>query len=316
MILRRFIASILVLMFIVLSLPNFLIYGISRTYLNPDFYRKDSLIQGIYDFTVDKTVGILEKDSDFITKYFRDGELRPQIEKVFTKKIFADTLADFAGQIEAYKKDPSRPIILSLRDLRANLLTVGNNLAYVIYQDLPSCSDSDLARENNLEMPTCVPEKVPYEEVVKPITDSFENTIYNEIPEELSNIDQAVPLKMMVKIESYRNYSFLILVLLLALIVMTIYGRISTILSYISSAFFLGGVVGYGFSYALNSALASVQGNLADARSQQFLRFMLDFLVAEVQRMSILFMVVGLALFLIRFVIRRTMEDQKSLKIS
>ncbi len=308
MILRKLTASFLVIMFVVLAVPNFVVYGISRTYLNRDFYSKDELVQKVYDFTLDKTVEVLQRESDFFKGYFSASELRTQVEKVFSKKIFTSTLNDFADQMDLYKKDPSRPLVLSLQTLRANLLTVGNNLAYLIYQKLPTCSNDELLEISEHTVPACVPKSVPYEEVVKPLTDNFEATVYNTIPEELSNIDRAFPIAELVKIEKYRDLSFLVLIGIIALIALVIYGKISSILAYVSTGFVMAGIAGYGFSYALGAALTGIKGDLGDPRSQEFLLYLLKFLVTEVQRMSIMFGVVGLALLLIRFVIKRTVE--------
>ncbi len=309
MVLRKIAASFLVIIFVVLSVPIFLIYGVSRTYLNPEFYRRDELVQGVYDFALDKTVSVLQSNSEYFNGYFDPGELKTQIQGVFTRAVFSSTLNDFADQIEVYKKDPGKPIVLSLRNLRSNLLTVANNLTYLLYQKLPTCSEAGMAFDFTEKEPSCVPQNVPYEDVMQAVSSDFEDTIYNEVPEELGNIDKAVPLQMMVKIESYRNLSFLMLLALLALIVMVIYGKTSTIVAYIASGFFLGGAVGYGFSFALKSTLSSIQGDLADPRSQEFLLFLLNFLISEVQRLSILFLVVGVALYLIKFVLKRTVEE-------
>jgi hypothetical protein len=312
MFLRKITASFLVIVFVVLAVPIFLIYGVSRTYLNTDFYRRDELVQGGYDYALDKTVTVLRSDSKYFNGYFTADELRTQIGNVFTKKIFANVLADFAAQVDQYEKDPRKPVNLSLQTLRSNLLTVANNLTYQIYQKLPTCSDAGMLKINEDQAPDCVPQNLPYEEVMQNVSSNFEDAIYNNVPEELGNIDKAVPLAMLVKIESYRNLSFILLLGILALIVIIVYGKISTILAYIGTGFLMGGAVGYGFSFALTSSLSSIQGDLADPRSQEFLLFLLNFLISEVQRMSILFFVVGLAVFLIRFVLKRTVEeDQK-----
>jgi hypothetical protein len=309
MIFRKIAATFLIIMFIVLAMPNFLLYGLSRTYLNTEFYRKDDLVQGVYNFALDKTVAVLQENSELFKGYFSSADLRMQLEKVFTKKILGETLSEFADQIDVYKKDTSKPLTISLRTLRANLLTVGNNLAYLVYQKLPTCSESDLLKISTKEIPECIPKSLPYEDVMRPVTDNFEATIYNDVPDELSNFDQALPLKEMVNVDSYRNISFLVLIVILALVAIVIYGKITILLAYIASGFLAGGVVGYGFSFALTSSIANFQGQMGDPRSQEFLVFVLSFLIGEVQRMSIMFMVVGLALFLIRFVLRRTVDS-------
>ncbi len=312
MLLRKITASFLVILFVVLAIPNFLIYGLSRSYLNTDFYRRDDVVQGVYAFSLDKTVEALRAESDFFAGYFEKEELREELEKVFTKGVFSKTLNDFASQIESYKKDTSQPLVISLRSLRENLLTVGNNLAYMVYQKLPTCSD-DLTLSFSNGVPECVPTQIPYEDVVRPITDSFESTIYEEIPEELGNIEQAVPIEMLVNVEGYRDILFVVLVVLLLLMAAILYTKISSILAYVATSFFLSGVVGYGFSFALDSSITSVQAEIADPRTHEFLIFLLGFLITEIQRLSIIFAIVGIALYVIRFVLGRTMDDRKEI---
>lgn len=312
MLLRRITASFLVILFVVLAIPNFLIYGLSRTYLNTDFYRRDDVVQGVYEYALDKTVDALREGSDFFSGYFTPKELRTELENVFTKSVFSKTLADFADQIDEYKKDTSKTLVVSLRVLRENLLTVGNNLAYMVYQKLPSCS-SDLTLSFSGGVPECVPSQVPYETVVAPITDSFEAAIYEEIPEELGNIEQAVPIEMLVKVEGYRDISFIVLVVLLLLMALVLYTRVSSIIAYIATSFLLSGVTGYGFSFALDSSIQGVQAEITDPRTHRFLLFLLEFLVNEIQRLSIIFVIVGIALYVIRFVLGRTVDHKKEI---
>ena len=312
MLLRKITASFLVILFVVLALPNFLIYGLSRTYLNTDFYRRDDVIQGVYDFTLIKTVDVLRDKSNFFQGYFTADELSVKISEVFTKAIFANTMVDFADQIDQYKKDQTIPLVISLRPLRENLLTVGNNLAYLIYQKLPACSEDDFVLKRG-EPPVCVPSAVAYEDVVKPLTDNFKTTIYNDIPEELSNIDKAIPLQTLINVESYRDISFMFLVVILGMIALVLYTKISTILTYIVSGFLLGGGVGYAFATAIISTIGSMQGEVSDPKTQQFIAFLLSFLVNEIQKLSIIFVIVGFALLVIRFVLKRTV-DQKTIR--
>jgi hypothetical protein len=312
MLLRKIGASLLVMLFVLLSLPNFLIYGLSRTYLNTDFYRREDLNKGVYNYVLDQTVTVLRNESEMFKGYFDREELRVQIEKVFTVQIFSETLADFANQLDVYKKNTDKPLVISLKTFRENLLTVGNNLAYLIYQNLPTCSDAELlsliAAKNTA--PECVPKNLPYDQVIQPINDNFENTIYNQIPEELSNIDQAIPIKALVGIENYKNFSFILLVIVLALIGLIIYGKTSTIVAYISSAFLLGGGLGYAFSYVLINLPSIANMQFSEEATLDFFQFILNFLTVEIQRLSMMFVGVGAMLLLIRFVLKRTVENK------
>lgn len=305
------------MLFVLLSLPNFFIYGLSRTYLNTDFYRREEVSTGVYNFVVDQTTSVLRQESEMFRGYFEGDELKTQIEKVFTKTIFTTVLNDFAAQIDNYKKNPNQPLVISLKVLRENLLTVGNNLTYLIYQNLPTCSDAELLDSITSEkVPECVPKNVPYDQVVKPINENFEATIYNEIPEELSNIDQAVPIKTLVDIEHYKNISFLVLVAILALIALMVYGKTSTIVAYIGTGFFLAGALGFGFGYALNLLPGMANMQLSDPAFVSLFAFILNFLVVEVQRLALMFVGVGVLLWVIRFVLLRTVEDKKTAIVS
>lgn len=313
MLLRKITASFLVILFVVLALPNFLIYGLSRTYLNVDFYKRADVVSELHDFTLDRTVEGLRSKSDFFSGYFTPAELREQIASVFTTAIFAEITSDFAGQIEEYKQNPNMQMVLSLRILRDNLLTVANNLAYIIYQKLPACPDAAMPLDEMM-VPQCAPPGMPYEEVVRPLTGNFEATIYNQIPEELGSFEQAVPLKALVNVEKYREITFVFLVFILALIALTIYSKISTIIGYVSAAFGLAGAVGYLFGSLLITSVGSMQMEVGDAAVKDFILRMLDFLVAEVQKLSLIFLIVGAALMVIRYVLRQTV-DRKAVTV-
>jgi hypothetical protein len=110
------------MLFVLLSLPNFLIYGLSRTYLNTDFYRREDLNKGVYNYVLDQTVTVLRNESEMFKGYFDREELRVQIEKVFTVQIFSETLADFANQLDVYKKNTDKPLVISLKTFRENFL--------------------------------------------------------------------------------------------------------------------------------------------------------------------------------------------------
>ncbi len=310
MMLRKIFGSLLVVLFVILAIPNFLIYGLSRTYLDTDFYRSEEVIKGSYDFVVDKTVEVLREDSEMFKGYFQPAELKTKIEQVFTEKIFSAILVNFADQIDQLQQNSDQSMTISLKVLRENLLTVANNLTYQIYQNLPTCSDADLVKAvNSNQAPQCVPKNLPYDQVVKPINDNFEAAIYNQIPEELSNLDSAVPVKVLIDIEKYKQWSFLSLVIVLSLIVLVVYGKTSSIVAYIGNGFFLGGIAGVIFSYALELQISSnVAEQISDPRIVQFLILVLGFLLAEVQKMSLMFVAVGVILWIIRFILKRTVE--------
>ncbi len=312
MIIRRILASFLVFLFVIVSIPNFFIYSISRSYLDTDFYKREDLRSGVYDFVVDKTVSILQDNSEMMKGYFSPAELKIQIEKVFTEKVFTGILDDFSVQLDKYKQNTGSSVVLSLRVLRDNLLTVSNNLAYIVYQNLPSCAaDAEPMKMGGKKAPSCVDRSVSYEDVVRPIISDFETTIYNNIPEEMANFDKVIPLQALVQAENLRNISFLILLVILVLIVLVIFSSTSVIVAYIGNGFFLSGLVGYAVGSSLMMGLGGLKEQLEDVRSQQFLYFLFNFLTEEIKRLSLLFLLVGVALIMIKFVLNRTIELRK-----
>lgn len=315
MIIRRLLASFLVLVFIVASVPNFFIYALSKTFLDTDFYKRDDLQTGVYDFAIDKTVDVMQENSEMMKGYFTEADLKTDIQSVFSKKVFAEIINDFAGQLEKYKENPETKLVLSLKLLRENLLTVSNNLAYKIYQRLPTCSDDiTLNQLRSNSVPACAPKNLSYEDVVQPITDNFENTIYTNIPEEMSNLDKVVPLQALVQAESYRNWSFIILIVILVLIVLVIFSNTSVTVGYIATAFFFSGAGGYLIGSSFSNLLDNAKTQIGDARAQQFIYFLLNFISEEVKHLSLMFLIVGVALYVIKFILKRTV-DQKNVPV-
>lgn len=306
MFLRKLFAAFLVFLFVIAAIPNFFIYALSRTFLDTDFYKRQDLSNGAYEFVLDKTTIALQNQSKAVNGFFRKDELKKQIATVFSKKVFSNILTDFANQLEIYKQNPEKPLGLSLKLLRDNLLTVANNLAYAVYQDLPSCSETPTQKEL---LPSCLPKNTNYDVVVKPLLADFESAVYNAVPDQLDNIDKAVPLHLMIDIADYRNISFAILIGLIALIAIALWKPISSIVSYMATAFLLSGSVGLLMGYFLENVFENAMLKNDDAKMIELLKFLLSFMSAEIIRLAGLFLVVGLALMLIKFILRRTVDN-------
>ena len=138
---------------------------------------------------------------------------------------------------------------------------------------------------------------------------NFENTIYNVVPEELTNVDQAIPLKVLVNIETYKTWSFLVLLLLMALMVVFVYGKTSTVVAYIGNGFLFGGALGYAFAYGLGVEVAALAAEqIKDSRTMEFLKFLVNFSLLEIQKLALMFVGVGILLWIIRFILKRTVE--------
>jgi hypothetical protein len=70
----------------------------------------------------------------------------------------------------------------------------------------------------------------------------------------------------------------------------------------------LSGIVGYVIGSSFGIGLDKLKEQIMDARAQEFLVALLNFVAEEMKRLSLLFLLVGAALFIIRFVLKRTVD--------
>lgn len=317
MFIRKILGSILVLAFVLLAIPNFILYGISRTYLNEEFYQGDEIVSKSYDFVINKTVHILRENSSMFSGYFSEDSLRDEVENVYTKEIFSETLFDFADQLISIKDGENDAIKIDLSSLKQNLLTVSNTLTYRIYQELPTCTDSELIDVlSNVEPPQCIIADIPYDKMIRPISENFNATVYNNIPDELSGLEGLIPVNFLVKIDFYKNLFFILLIIIIALISLIVSDKLSVIVSFISQGFFFGGLLGLFSSIFMFSQLGVViMAQIDDQITMNFLEFLINFLSDKIQEMSILFILVGVILWLIKFILNRTIENKVVMKL-
>jgi hypothetical protein len=87
MFLRKTLAGLLTIIFIGVSLAAFTIYALSRTVFEPTFY-SEKIVDGSYDLVVNTSTTQLLNNSEELKGYFTESELKNEIERVFTKKIF------------------------------------------------------------------------------------------------------------------------------------------------------------------------------------------------------------------------------------
>ncbi len=317
MFIRKILGFILVLAFVLLTIPNFILYGVSRTYLNEEFYQRDEIVSKSYDFVINKTVNILRKNSSMFSGYFSEDILRNEVKNVYTKEIFSETLFNFVDQLIAIKNGKSNTIKIDLNSLKQNLLTVANILTYRIYQELPTCSDSGLSDVlSSIEPPQCIIANIPYDRMIRPISENFNATVYNNIPDELSGLEGLIPVGFLVKIDFYKNLLFIFLIVIIALIALTVSDKLTIIVSFISQGFLFGGILGVIFSTLMFSQLGFViNAQIGDEITMKLFEFLIGFLQDEIQRMSILFILVGMILWLIKFILNRTIENKVVMKL-
>ncbi len=116
MIFRRILAGFFVFLFVLAAIPTFFVYGISKTFLNPEFF-KGPIVDGTYDFVVNATAQKVYKNDSTLSKHFQEGEVDEMIRKSFSKDNLRTVLVDFATQIDHFKSTPQSPLVLNLKVL-------------------------------------------------------------------------------------------------------------------------------------------------------------------------------------------------------
>lgn len=309
-------AGLLTIIFIGVSLAAFTIYALSRTVFEPTFY-SEKIVDGSYDLVVNTSTTQLLNNSEELKGYFTESELKNEIERVFTKKIFGEIMADFADILEQVKESPNENAKLSLVVLRESLLTVVNNLIYRIYQELPACADGNAGGFNNDGIPQCVPEGVGYDQLVGPLLNNFEAGVYRGIPEELNEVNRIVPGQVLQNVELAKNVIFISLLIVLALMALLLYQPISLIVGFIAWAFLLSGALGLLMSTQASTLVKAIRWDIdesAKVEVMKYFEYLFNFVFLEIQKISLIFAIFGLALLLIYFVLKRTVDVQKGFK--
>ena len=99
MVIRKIFGYFLVFLFILVSLPAFLTYSLSKTFLNPAFY-SDSVIGVFYDFALNVTTKNLYQKDPTLRRHFQENELLKEIQASFPVGQFHKIMADFGQQLE------------------------------------------------------------------------------------------------------------------------------------------------------------------------------------------------------------------------
>lgn len=315
MIFRRILAGILVFVFIVSSLAAFLVFGISNTFISPDFYSED-LSDETYNFLVSATVKNVTNENDFIEKNFTEADLRREITEVFPKPVYDKMLSQLIRELDTLEDDPSKPLTLKLTTYRESLLTLAHNMSYQVFESIPKCEEGEIPEETDSGLPSCVPDAVEYNLVAEPFTEEFEKAIYSAVPEQvqidlnasvgnegfmLSNVFQAI--------DTLKIVIYAVLLGSLILIVLLIWKPFASILSYLGLAFFTGGLSGVIVSYLLPMLSPVVAEKVNGELLIEDIRVLTDkifFLFGvEIQKGAYIFLALGALLILIRLFIKK-----------
>lgn len=311
---RKILASFLILLFVVISLPNFLLYALNSTFLDANFY-SSTINEQTYDLLLRTSTEKILASSPVIKQYSNFTELRTEIGDVFTFSLFQKMMTDFSKQITDLKSGSSENLQISFAGFRESLITALNNVTYKIYQKLPICNSLADFKLDSDEIPNCNPSNVDYKTLMDPLSRNFENVVYASIPEDATlykNPETAFIYNFFSYFANIKLAFLIVLVVILGLIALTLFRPFSLILKYNAIAFVLSGIAGLGMSFTLGDSLKQFfvkMGNFSNtAALQDYSQFLFNFFTTEIQKLSFIFLVVGFGLMMIFTFLRKSFD--------
>ncbi len=318
---RRVLAVFFIFLFIVVSLPTYLFFGVSNSFMKASFYQ-GPVVDVSYDYLLNATAKkMLEKD-EIMSAYFTETDLKTEMTTVFPVSLYRGITDSLATQVEGLKDNMDKPLTISLKVFRESLLTFANNLSFRLFQKLPICVGGQIPEMNVKGLPTCVPEGAEYNRIAAPFTQKFESSVYSVIPEQFQ-LDLNSPVAFggisFAEIAKWFMYSKYILyglmLFILAVIALLIYGPFSLIVKYVGIAFTFSGITGYlmslGISYMPEMLYADMSIGKEAGDMRQLIQYLASYVSAESQKIALIFLALGALLILVRVFLKRSYQSEK-----
>ena len=314
MVFRKTLALLFALLFVTCSMVTFLVYGLADTFLKPDFYSTKVGTQ-LYDVLVKVSAKRIVDSDAFLAKSFDSTAVEAEIRDVFNGELYDKLNSDVVEQINGFKEDASKPVVISLKTFRSSLLTVAHNLAFKYFKTLPACNGGQVPEHDLNGLPTCVPQDTDYSSVIAPLSGQFEKDMFTAVPEQITyNFNSAdsgnnLVVVLFQKISTIRHFLYAVLVTFLIIIVMLIYGPFPEILKYVGGSFIGSGVIGYFLSFGLDAIPSLISSSIGSSLDKNavttFIELMFSYLIADVQKMALIFLAFGGVLVLMQVFLKK-----------
>lgn len=312
---RRSLAAFLVLVFVLFSVVTFTFFAFNNTFLKAAFYT-DNLSESGYEFVIDQSAKMIYRSDEFISKNFTESDLKREISNVFSKDIFKKMLGDLGKEVEKVKQSPGEPLVISLKIFRESLLTLANNLAFNIFQNIRECKEGESPAQDLNGLPTCILSNTDYQIISKPFTEQFEKSIYSTIPEQMQfDLNSAksgtniTPGDIIRSVGMLKNWLYGLLLVILGVIALLVYRPFSLIMLYEGIAFFAAGLIGYILSFGLEGlpklVLTQLELKEQNADALIFMNTIVGFFSAEAQKLALIFIGFGALLIIVQLFLKK-----------
>jgi len=314
---KRLVASFLVFLFIVVALPVFVIFGMSRTFLDANFYT-EKVAPPAYELFINAISAKIYSKDPIIQKYFKQDDIRKVLAESIALELFKGTVKDFATDLEQVKSQPNHPLTFDLKPYKENLQNVAQRMAIHLFQALPACKSTELPEFNEDGIATCVPGGTNYDVVAGPLSKQFETGVLNALPDtidlSLARDDNGSMFTIVLSsAERFRFYGIAALMLMIVVLAFVLYKPFSLIVRFEGMAFLFSGFLGFLMSLALNGLPLWIVQNYAQKNSEVVKILGGDLVLAkslddifgvftvEVQKIALIFMFLGAVLMGVYF---------------
>ena len=289
---RKFFASIFLLLFVSFSLTFSVIWGMYDTFLDRDFYTGD-FVDLAYGFIVEEIPKNLNLEEQFPD--VSEREVRDLISDVFRPDDLRFVISDVLLQLDSVIISNSSDVRLSLplTWLQDKQDEIAVTLVDFMYEKLPSCTAAEFLRSsaNGFE---CIPEGYSKDDMVLKVGTLLDRRIFSNLPTEvvLNKIDLPDDfvgnLNQLVEIVFKRVFTLMLLMTMLSFVLMSfiIYKPWQRVLRWqVRAVFFASLAVTALFSALLlsPSVFSGIYQLLADslpAADESFYRSVYNFVTA------------------------------------
>jgi hypothetical protein len=320
MLFRRAVIWFLIFVFVFVSLPVFLFYGISNTFLKESFY-SGSAAESAYQLIVNLTADKMLAADKLLQEKYNQETVRAEIRNVYTLPMFVKVAADFGKQVGGLRENPQKVLVVSMKQYRDSLLTVVNKLAYRVVKEISICKPGELPQVNVSLLPTCVMSDVSYEQVAAPLSAQFEATTYMIPIKEQIQVDlnasvgqSGMTIAMLYSsVEKIKLILYAVLIFVLAMIGLLSYRTLGALVKYEGTVFMIGGAMGYLLSFGLLTVPMVIVDDLkiqvAKVDVVRFLGDIMGLVSVECQKVSLIFFALGAILLLLSFFVSKKHDD-------
>lgn len=244
---KNFFASVLVLIILIITPVLSLLLATFETYLNVNFYLKETVIDEAYNATIElasqKIVTLLEQE--FTDLPFTKDEIKTQIENFIPQDIFIELNSSVINQINTSPLPET--ININISQIKENLPVSLRETIKKYTDNLPTCTTDQLTNIEEGSIPTCIPDGISKEEIVNAF--SMDESAFEQLPNEFEINLNTVPQKgryiiefIIQKNNLIRGMIIGIYFVMLMLLTLIVFRPVKAILIWLANAMFWGGL--------------------------------------------------------------------------